>query len=274
MGKDAGVGSLTNAAEHAGGTLLLERVGSVLKIVLNRPERLNALTRSMLIGLGEVFDAAGQDPDVRAIVITGAGRGFCAGADAGGLKDSATQSLDKRLAYRPRFTPRHCGVYKPTICAVNGICAGAGLHFVADCDIVIAAESAQFTDTHVNVGQVTALEPIGLSRRMPLGAVLRLVILGKAERLDAQEAMRVHMVSEVVADAAIEARALELAHIAASVSPAAVQESLRAVWESFEPGLSEAYDAGLNAVMRHRDHPDAAEGPAAFLEKREPRWQS
>jgi len=102
-------------------------------------------------------------------------------------------SLEERIATRPYFTPRMCKVFKPSICAVNGICAGAGLHFVADCDIVIAGEAAQFTDTHVNVGQVTALEPIGLARRMNVGAVLRMVLLGKAERLDASQALAAGM---------------------------------------------------------------------------------
>ena len=274
MGNESRTRRLTEASEHVDGLLLLERHGSVLKVVLNRPEKLNAVTRPMLAGLGEIFDAANEDPDVRAIVVTGNGRAFCAGADAGGLKETAAKSVEERLTYRPRFTPRHCELYKPTICAVNGMCAGAGLHFVADCDIVIAGQSAQFTDTHVNIGQVTALEPIGLSRRMPLGAVLRMVILGKAERLNAQEALRVHMVSEVLPDAQLQERALELAQIAANVSPAAVQASLQAVWESYEPGLSTAYAAGLDAVMRHRSHPDATEGPTAFLEKRAPQWQA
>jgi len=263
----------TAPGTHADGTLRVEREGAIMLITLQRPDRLNALTPGMLAGLGELFDAADADPDVRVVVITGEGRAFCAGADATSLKTSATRTLEERLAYRPRFTPRHCNLYKPTICAVNGICAGAGLHFVADCDIVIAGRSASFTDTHVNIGQVTALEPIGLARRMPLGAVLRMVVLGRDERLSAEAAMQVHMVSEVVEDAQLRERALDLARVAASVSPAAVQASLGAVWRSFEPMLSEAYENGLEAVMRHRSHPDATEGPAAFIEKRAPKWR-
>ena len=264
----------TAPGEHADGTLGVERDGAIMVITLLRPDRLNALTPAMLAGLGALFDAAATDPEVRVVVVTGEGRAFCAGADASSLAASATRTLEERLAYRPRFTPRHCELYKPTICAVNGVCAGAGLHFVADCDIVIAGASATFTDTHVNVGQVTALEPIGLARRVPLGAVLRMVVLGRHERLDANAALRVHMVSEVVEDARLRERALELARVAAGVSPAAVQASLKAVWQSFEPALSQAYDMGLDAVMRHRSHPDATEGPAAFLAKRAPQWHA
>jgi len=244
----------------------------ILTVTLNRPERLNALTRPMLHELGDVFTRAGASGDVRVILLTGEGRGFCSGADAQSLANSAKQSVEQRLSERPRFTPRMVNIWKPSICAVNGICAGAGLHFVSDFDIVIAGESASFTDTHVNVGQVTAMEPVGLARRIPLGAVLRLVTLGKAERLSASKALELQLVSEVVPDADLLARGRELASIAASVSPAAVQRSLEAVWDSFERPLSEAYDRGYEMVMRHRDHPDAAEGPAAFMEKRVPRW--
>lgn len=244
----------------------------ILTITLNRPERLNALTRPMLRTLGSVLRAAGDSPQVRVIVMTGVGRGFSAGADAQSLSNSADMSVEERLAENPRFTPRHVGIWKPSICAVNGICAGAGLHFVADCDLVIASESASFTDTHVNVGQVTALEPIGLARRMPLGAVLRLVMLGKAERLSAAQALALNMVSEVVPPDQLMERAYALAAIIASVSPAAVQLSLEAVWQSFEMPLSEANERGFEMLMRHRDHPDAKEGPVAFLEKRPPRW--
>src|SRR6185436_7321501 len=91
----------------------------------------------------------------------------------------------------PRFTARQAQVYKPVITAVNGVCAGAGLHFVADSDVVICSENATFVDTHVNVGQVTALEPIGLARRVPMGVVLRMVCMGKAERLSAQRAYEI-----------------------------------------------------------------------------------
>ena len=245
----------------------------ILVITLNRPERYNALTARMLHDLGDAFALAGRDTEVRAVVMLAEGRAFCAGADAGDLEGYAATSIDMQLAEpMPKFTARHVGIFKPTICAVNGICAGAGLHFVADSDIVIASDAASFTDTHVNIGQVTALEPIGLSRRMPLGAVLRMVILGKAERLSAAQALRLGMISEVTTAEALRERAMELARIAANVSPTAVQLSLKAVWESLEQPLSRAYDQGYEILVRHRAHADASEGPRAFLEKRDPVW--
>lgn len=253
-------------------TVIAEQHGHVLKLVFNRPDRLNALNIEMQAALETLFLKAGADPNVRAIVVTGEGRGFCSGADVGALQDGAKGSSDPSQVKVPRFTNRQNGIWKPTICAVNGVCAGAGLHYVADSDIVIASETASFVDTHVNVGQVTALEPIGLLRRMSLEAVLRMVLLGKAERLSAAQALAANMISEVVAPDALVPRAMALAQIVASVSPASVQTSLRAVWESYELPLAQAYQNGFDLLIRHRSHPDALEGTTAFIEKREPNW--
>jgi enoyl-CoA hydratase/carnithine racemase len=253
-------------------TLLVERRGHVLVLTLNRPEQLNALHRPMQHALEAQYAAAATDPDIRVIVITGAGRAFCSGADVGGLKAAAETTSDPAEVQVPKFTNRMAGIFVPTIVAVNGVCAGAGLHFVADGDIVIASQKASFVDTHVNVGQVTALEPIGLLRKASLSAVLRMVVLGKAERLTAEQALSAGLVSEVVEPDQLLARAMELAEIVAKGSPAAIRDSLRAVWDSFELPLAQAYANGFDILIRHRAHPDAVEGPAAFLEKRDPVW--
>jgi (E)-benzylidenesuccinyl-CoA hydratase len=155
---------------------------------------------------------------------------------------------------------------------VNGLCASAGLHFVADADIVICSENATFFDTHVHVGQVSALEPIGLSRRIPLGEVLRMVTMGKAYRMDAQRALELGLVSEVVALERLRARAVEIGHIIATASPQTVKTSLRAIWESLDRGLDEGLKHGYKLLQAHLDHPDATEGPAAFVAKRAPNW--
>jgi enoyl-CoA hydratase/carnithine racemase len=179
--------------------LLISRDGHVLVLTLNRPAQLNAVSRTLQELLERALLAADADPDVRAIVITGAGRAFCAGGDMHSLKAGAALSVEEQLAApEPRWTARMAKVFKPTIAAVNGVCAGAGLHFVVDSDIIIASDTASFVDTHVNVGQVSALEPIGLIRKLPMSVVLRMVVLGKAERLSAQQALACWMVSEVV----------------------------------------------------------------------------
>jgi enoyl-CoA hydratase/carnithine racemase len=244
--------------------LLIERDGHVVVLTINRPRQLNALNRAVRGQLTELWPELAADPQVRAVVVTAAGeRAFSSGGDV--------SELDGAEDY-PRYTARQAGVFKPTIVAVNGLCASAGLHFVADSDIVICSENATFFDTHVHVGQVSALEPIGLARKIPLGEVLRMVTLGKAYRIDAARALAIGLVSEVVPAAQLRDRAVELAHIAASASPSTVQVSLRAIWESLDQGLEEGLKGGYRLLQAHLDHPDATEGPAAFMAKREPRW--
>ena len=254
--------------------VVVEKHGHVGVIRLNRPDRLNALGGRTFPMLNAAWNDFGSDPMIRSIVFTGTGRGFCAGADmAARTEVQASGGTGLEIdRVQPLFTARHVKLYKPVITAVNGVCAGAGLHFVVDCDIAIASDQATFTDTHVDVGQITAQEPIGLSRKIPLGAVTRMVVLGRSERLSAQRAYELGMISEVVPHDHLMERAMELAEVAASVSPATVQGSLRGIWESLDEGLEEALEKGWKRIKEHYTHPDASEGPRAFVEKRLPNW--
>jgi enoyl-CoA hydratase/carnithine racemase len=263
----------------------VSRSGHVETVRLTATERLNALTHEDMDDLRTAFRRAEADPEVRCIVITGTGRAFCSGAHVGGLaKRAAARQAASVSASGPEaapagptaagaFTPRRMGIFKPVIVAVNGVTAGAGLHFIADADLVIAAASATFVDTHTSIGQVTALEPMLFVRGgVPINQVMRMVILGRAGRISAQEACRIGLVSEVVPDEQLAERAQELGDLASSVSPAAVQRSIEAIWSALELPLSEAYARGQAAIMDHRSHPDALEGAQAFVEKRAPRW--
>ena len=186
-------------------TLLVERRGPVGWLIFNRPDALNAHNIPMLREVPEAWAELAADDDVRVIVNTGLGRAFSTGADvkeiaaAGGMGERMKQLDDgSSPGRRGGLGPRSCDVWKPVIAAVNGVCAGGGLHFVCDADIVLAASNATFVDTHVSVGQVAALEPIGLVGRMPLGAILRMAMVGRHERLTAQRAFELGMVDDVV----------------------------------------------------------------------------
>jgi enoyl-CoA hydratase/carnithine racemase len=251
-------------------TILVERADHVMTVTLNRPERRNAFDWAMRGELTELWGATLHDRDVRCVVLTGAGEGFCGGIDVGDLDDErrpAGDGLDDEIAFVPG---RRLDV--PVVVAVNGVCAGGGLHFVADADIAIASDRAWFTDPHVNVGQVTGIEPVSLALRVPLGAIYRLALLGRGERWDAARALELGLVSEVMPPEQLLPRAFELAAAIAASSPAAVRAS-RDVLRRFETALLGPWMAeGWDAVQQHWPHPDSVEGPRAFSERREPVW--
>ncbi|MEJ6512346.1 MAG: enoyl-CoA hydratase/isomerase family protein, partial [Acidimicrobiales bacterium] len=182
-------------------TLEVERQGHVGWLIFNRPDSANAMDATMLGELEAAWNELERDPSVRVIVNTGNGKQFQTGLDVvqlakdrDALREQSRRTRDAEL----RLTAWHNSVSKPVICAVNGLCAGGGLHFVADADIVIASSNAAFLDPHVSIGQVTAVEAIGLLRKMPFEAVMRMALTGRYERMSAQRAYELGMISEVV----------------------------------------------------------------------------
>src|SRR5882762_2669150 len=258
-------------------TLLTERVGPVGWLINNRPDSLNAMNATMRAELADAWLELDADPRVRVIVHTGNGLAFQVGAD---VKEVATDGAgmrryeDDMLGFNLHFTAWHQNVSKPVITAVNGICAGGGLHFVADADIVIAAADATFFDPHVSVGQVTAIEAIGLARKMPFESVMRMALLGAHERMSAQRAYELGLISQIV-DPPDQLRdeAQQLAERIARNSPAAMRATKKALWAALEMGLTDACRVGAQHLVGVWGHPDQEEGPRAFVEKREPRWQ-
>jgi len=256
-------------------TLKLQRRGPVGWLLFNRPERLNAMNSVMRDELADAWLELDRDPEVRVIVHTGEGRAFQTGVDVAEL---ATDGLgmeryrESMENYDLHFTAWHQQVSKPVIAAVNGICAGGGFHWVADADIVIAATTAEFTEPHVSVGQVVALEAIGLLRKMPFEAVMRMALVGRYERMPAQRAYDLGMVSQLVPPEQLRDAAQELAEKIARNSPAAMAATKRALWGALETGLTKACRRGAQELVSVWGHPDQEEGPRAFAEKREPRW--
>jgi enoyl-CoA hydratase/carnithine racemase len=261
----------------ADASVLVEREGPVGWLVFNRPEAGNAMDAGMLDELEDAWRELDQDPDVRVIVNTGAGRAFQTGLDVVQLArepEALRKQSGRTRRAELRMTAWHNGVWKPVIAAVNGVCAGGGLHFVADADIVIASSDAQFLDPHVSLGQVTAYEAIGLARKIPFEAVMRMALVGRHERLSAERALALGMVSQVVdPPERLRAEAQALAEKIAGNSPAAMAATKRALWGALEAGLTDASKAGARELVSMWGHPDQEEGPRAFAEKREPRWQ-
>ncbi|WP_145205753.1 enoyl-CoA hydratase/isomerase family protein [Sphingobium sp. B2] len=255
-------------------SLLFEIDGSVATLTINRPHRGNALDPSVLTALEEAWARVEADPAIRVAIITGAGdRHFCTGADVGALQVGTGTLHNRPNAEVNRFTPRMVRMSKPVICAVNGLCNGGGLHFVADCDIVIASATSYFMDSHVSVGQVSALETQGIARRAGVGAALLLALAGRSYRMCAERAWTLGMVDLLEnSAAAVMNRAREIATMIAANSPQAVALTKRAIWATVEMAEPSSSDLGWELLKSHWSHPDFAEGPAAFAENREPRW--
>ena len=172
-----------------------------------------------------------------------------------------------------KLTAIHNRCWKPVITAVNGICCGGGFHWVADADIVIAASDAQFFDPHVSIGQVVSIEAIALVRKSPAEAIMRMALVGRFERVTAERARQIGIVSQVVEPPeSLRDEAQRLAETIARNSPAAMRATKRALWGALEMGLTDACRAGGHHLAGLWGHPDQDEGPRAFAERREPIW--
>ncbi|HEY2563359.1 MAG TPA: enoyl-CoA hydratase/isomerase family protein [Acidimicrobiales bacterium] len=259
-------------------TLLVTREGSVGWLVFNRPDAGNAMNATMLGELESAWAELDADPGVRVIVNTGQGRSFQTGLDMVQLsRDPKALREQSRRTKRAelRLTAWHNQVRKPVIVAVNGTCAGGGLHFVADADIVLAATDATFIDPHVSVGQATAYETIGLARKSPMEPIFRMALVGSGGRMSAERARQLGIVGEIAATPdALRIRAQALAESIAQNSPTAMAATKRALWGALELGLTEACLAGSAELLGMWGHPDQEEGPRAFVEKRLPRWEA
>jgi|SRR5580658_1721256 E-phenylitaconyl-CoA hydratase len=246
----------------------------IATLTLNRPAEGNSLTPELLIALEAAWARVECEEAIRVAILTGAGeRHFCTGAAVGALRVGTGTLHNKPNAAVNRFTPRMCQVSKPVLCSVNGLVNGGGLHFVADCDIVIACTRAAFMDTHVSVGQVSALEAVGIARRAGVGAALLMGLAGRSYRMPAERAHQIGMI-DLLEPSAVDAlaRARSLARAIAANSPQAVALTKRAIWASTEMADPAAADFAWELLKSHWTHPDFEEGPRAFAERRAANW--
>jgi len=256
--------------------VLFEVANHVARITLNRPAQGNSLTPDMMTWFRQTWRQIADDPDIRCVVITGSGeKHFCTGADLSGVNERGSVGVGLgRVGQEMALTARQTGVWKPTVCAVNGLVVGGGLHFVVDADIIVASTNAVFMDSHVNVGMVGGVENVGLAKRLPLGTALRMTLQGKKFRLSAQRAYALGLIDELTEPAELLATAEQIAHDIAANSPHAVSLSQQAIWSSLEMPYSQALEYGFGLVKTQWHHPDFTEGFRAFAERREPKWKA
>lgn len=252
--------------------VLTSREGAVLTITLNRPEVFNAFNAALHAALRAALEAA-ADPEVRAVVITGAGRGFCAGQD---LKESPSDDApDFGAELRARYNPLILAMRrleKPIIGAINGVAAGAGCSLALACDIRVAAEGATFIESFGRVGLAPDTGSSWFLPRM-IGLAQAADMLFSAEPVDAHTAQRIGLVNRVVpAGRLTEEARVEAARLAAA-SPVAMALAKRALNFSLEHDLASSleHEAQLQAVAGRSD--DHREGVSAFMEKRAPNFK-
>lgn len=261
-------------------TITYELDGHTATITLNRPEALNALSPHMVTELRAAYAEAENDDRVWLLIVTGTGRAFCTGADV-----KAIPGDGKVINERPYLstyeqweapqegTPPFRTMAKPVLAAINGICCGAGLDWVTTGDIVIASERATFFDPHVSIGLVAGREVVRLARVLPRSVALRMAIMGRHERMDAQRAYDLGMISEVVEHDRLLERAHEIAAILNSNAPLAVRGTRLAILKGLDLPLHEAEMLAEAFRERNLHTEDSLEGPKAFVEKRAPEWQ-
>src|SRR5271167_4457620 len=220
----------------------------VATVALNRPERLNSFTEQMAADLTAAWARVRDDDDIRVAVLRANGeRAFCTGIDV----SEGTWWTDKPIFNQEDpgalLGPKAHKVWKPVIAALHGMVAGGAMYFVNECEFAICAETTTFFDPHVNTGIVSALEPMGmLALGVPYGEVMRWALLGSEERLAAQTALRIGLVTEIVPDDQLRSRAAELAAEIAARRPEGIQGTVRAMWEARDLPPSIAQRHGLS----------------------------
>ena len=233
-------------------TVLFEKsTDKVATITINRPEHANSFTRTMCDEFRYLWTYLAEDDEVNAVVLRAAeGRAFSTGVDVRNM--AGILGSDRLWSQRDPgefLGPKHNLCWKPVVTAVHGLCAGGALYWLNESDIVICSQDAQFFDPHVTYGLTAALEPIGLRWRVPLPEVLRMALMGNDERIGAETALRISLVSEVLERDHLWARAHEIAASIAAKPTAATQGTVRAIWESLDQTRSSGLNTGLKYCL-------------------------
>lgn len=257
---------------------ILERrgTGPVAHLHMNAPERLNALSDEMLAALQSQFDELRETSSVRAIVLSGAGKAFCAGHDLKQMT-AGRQNADGGKAYFKDLFDRCAHMMQsiralpqPVIAQVHGIATAAGCQLVASCDLAIAAEGTRFGVNGVNIGLFCSTPMVALSRNIPRKQAFEMLSTG--EFISAERAAELGLINRVVSSDALESDTQTMAETIASKLGAAVKIGKSAFYEQMNMNLADAYEFTGNVMVENMLYRDTEEGIAAFLDKRPPNW--
>lgn len=243
----------------------------VATLTLNRPRGLNALSLAMIEALTGALEDTAADPQVRVVVLAAAGRAFCAGHDLKEMRANPTLEFQRGLfAACSRLMLTIVGLRQPVVARVQGLATAAGCQLVATCDLAVAAASARFATSGINVGLFCSTPGVALSRNVPRKAALELLFTG--DFIDAERAREIGLVNMVVPDAELDAATAALAAKLAAKSAHALALGKAAFYRQLELGLADAYAYAGEVMAQNMMDRDAAEGIDAFIAKRSPCW--
>jgi enoyl-CoA hydratase/carnithine racemase len=250
--------------------LLVVKEPPVARVTLNRPDKRNALSLELMSALTDVLRELGSDPDVRAIVIAGAGPAFSGGHDLGEMIDREQAFYRELFAACTELMEAIHDVPQPVIARVHGIATAAGCQLVASCDLAVASEDARFGTSGVKTGLFCSTPGVAVARSVGRKQALELLLTG--ELIDARTALDWGLVNRVVPEAALDATVSQFVDSIARLSPVAIAMGKKAFYEQVEVPEREAYNLTREVMAANAETEDAQEGMLAFVEKRSARW--
>jgi len=260
-----------NQSQSSEGILLRENVDGAVYLTLNRPDKFNTLSESLMEALQQELDVIAADPAVRCVVIAATGRGFCAGHDLREMRATPDQSYYQALFRRcSRLMQSIVELPVPVIAKVQGMATAAGCQLVASCDLAIAGQSASFAVSGINVGLFCSTPAVALSRNVPAKRAFDMLMSGSF--IDADTALEWGLLSGVASDAELDQAVADKVEQILSKSPAAVRFGKSMFHPQRQMSLADAYDLAGKVMAENMMHPDTEEGIDAFLEKRKPAW--
>jgi enoyl-CoA hydratase/carnithine racemase len=251
--------------------ILYQRTGGTVSLTLNRPAQYNALSEQMLAALHAAFESIAADPSARVVVLSGAGKAFCAGHDLKQMKANRSLEYYQRLFDDcSRLMMRIQTLPQPVIARVHGVAAAAGCQLVAMCDLGVAADDARFAVSGVNVGLFCATPSVALSRNMGRKAAFEMLVTG--EFIDAAAAVQRGLINRSVPAERLDQEVGKLAAAIAAKPPSVIAAGKALFYRQIELGIAPAYQLAGQAMACNMMDDVAQEGAAAFIEKRPPNW--
>lgn len=266
-------------------TLLFEKDDGIAWVSLNRPQVRNAISRKMQEELHALWDALRYDDEVRCVVLTAEGESFCTGIDRGeAISEENTDAIaaGNIPGYPTAWMyddpgrdvgPKSRDCWKPVVAAVQGIACGGAFYMLGEVEFIIAADDATFFDPHVSYGMTAAFEPIQMLAKMPFQEIMRMALLGLDERMSAERAREIGLVTEVVPRDELRERAGWAARVIADAPPLAIQGTMRALWTALEISRHQGIEIA-NLFTRIGSDADALrEGQQRFESGKRPQWR-